>query len=125
MNKNLCIESGCKGYCCHDTCIEVTDSERTRLFPDAIPLQTLDELKHGNLMRETAYFVRYRRSRLGRTGFKMVGWIGKCPNLTSDGNCKKHSEREYAARNFKFGSRECNSVRTEYGLPPVFVEPVE
>jgi len=73
--------------------------------------------------RRIPYCARLRTKKLGDSGFFEVGWMGNCPNLLPDGTCKHYEEREHAARNFKFGSIDCNNVRVSYGLPPV--EPVE
>lgn len=125
MHENICLKSGCPGFCCQDTDMRVTRSELRRLWPGVVHLDTLKELRSGHLEKGFPYCARLRIKELGECGFYEVGWVGNCPNQLPDGSCKKYSEREYAARNFKFGSEECNKVRRSYGLPPVFVEPTE
>lgn len=124
MKENICLESGCPGLCCCDTDIQVTKFERRRLWPDAIKQNSLKELRRGPLIEGYAFYARLRLRELGPEA-EEVGWKGKCPNLLPDGSCKFYEEREYAARNFKIGSKECNQVRCENGLPPIFFEPVE
>lgn len=125
MHINKCLESNCPGLCCRDTDIQVTESEIRRLWPNAIHVNTLKELRSGQLEPGFPYCTRLRTKELGNRGFYEVGWVGNCPNQLPDGSCKHHAEREHAARNFIYGSKECNKVRVSYGLPPVFVEPVE
>ena len=125
MVENKCVESGCRGLCCKDTDIQVTIFERRRLFKRPIRVPTLKELRSGNLVEGFCYYARLRLKKFGTAGFYEVGWNGACPNLTPEGNCNKHFDREQAARDFKFGSKECNAVRIENGLSPVFCEPVE
>jgi len=50
---------------------------------------------------------------------------GSCPNRAKDGNCKIHKNREHAAKNFKFGIDDCNAIRKNHGLGPIYLEPVE
>jgi hypothetical protein len=123
MHENICLKSGCPGLCCRDTDIQVTKYELKRLWPNVIYLDTLKELRSGQLEEGIPYCARLRTKKLGDSGFFEVGWMGNCPNLLPDGTCKHYEEREHAARNFKFGSIDCNNVRVSYGLPPV--EPVE
>lgn len=123
--ENKCIQSGCPGYCCFDTDIEVTASELKRLFPRAVRLNTLKELRSSDLPQGFAFYARLRKKDLGNSGFFEIGWSGKCPNMDSKGHCTKYSERSHAARHFSLGSKECNEVRSEYGLPPIYKEPVE
>jgi hypothetical protein len=125
MEKNRCVESGCPGYCCKDTDIEVSKFERRRLFPGAVKVDSLKELRSGCLEKRRVYYTRLRRKDLGNTGFQEVGWVGACPNQDENGGCKRYQEREHAARRFKFASQDCNKVRREYGLPPIFVEVVK
>lgn len=125
MKENTCLQSGCPGLCCQDTDIEVTKFERRRLFPNAVKLGTLKELRSSSLVKGFAFYVPLKRKELGNSGFNEVGWEGPCPSQDENGNCTKHDEREYAARRFSFGSKECNEVRITHGLPPIFIEPVE
>lgn len=55
MKENLCVQSGCPGFCCQDTDIEVTKFERRKLFPNAVRLNTLKELRGGCLQKGFAY----------------------------------------------------------------------
>jgi len=62
---------------------------------------------------------------LGESGFVVLSLNGSCPNRTAEGGCSKHEEREYAAKNFKIGSYDCNEIRKENGLVPIYIEPIE
>jgi len=126
LERNPCIASGCHGLCCQNRDLELTKFERTRLFPKAIKVGTLETL--AVLKKEKVsgvFYSRYRRKHLGPSGFVVVSLNGPCPNRNTDGSCQKHEEREHAARNFKIGSPDCNKIRKENGLPPIFIEPVE
>lgn len=119
MSENKCLESGCPGLCCWDTDIEVTDFERKRLFPKAVHLKSLKELRQGPLEKGFCYYAKLKNSRLGLSGFSEVGWVGPCVNQLPNGDCGKYDERAHAGRNFRYGSKECNIVRLEHGLKPV------
>jgi len=126
MERNLCRDSGCLGFCCQDINLEVTKFERKRVFSTAIKVDTfkiLDEIK--GLKIPGVYYTRCRRKRLGDSGFELITIVGSCPNKAKDGSCQKHAEREHAARNFDIGSEICNAIRKEHGLSPIFIEPVE
>ena len=126
MERNRCTDSGCSGYCCENIDIEVTKWERTRIFPKA---------KHADSIRELAdikdskipgvFYTEYTREGLEGEGFCIVSLNGPCPNRLPKGGCSKHEEREYAARNFSVGCPDCNAIRAEHHLPPIFIEPVE
>lgn len=119
MERNLCLESGCKGYCCENIDIEVTGCERTRLFPKAkavSSIKQLVEIKKSGV--SGVFYTKYEREGL-EGDFYIVCINGPCPNRLEDGSCAKHSERSYAARNFKIGSRECNEIRLSHGLPTI------
>src|SRR4030042_5537346 len=124
--RNQCLASGCPGLCCENIDIELTKFERRSIFPDAKRVGSLRELaavKRAKL--RGVFYTSYKRKHLGASGFVIVAINGPCPNRTPDGNCVKHDEREHAARNFKLGCEECNAIRQENGLPPIFVKPVE
>lgn len=124
--KNPCLFSGCKGYCCCDVPLEATVGERKRLFPYASRLTSLKELKNVPTDVPNVYYVRYRRKHLGNSGFVLVVIVGKCPHLDDEGNCLVHNERSHAARNFQIGNEFCNEIRTEHSLPIMIPkEPVE
>lgn len=71
------------------------------------------------------FYSRYRRKHLRESGFVVVSLNGPCPNRAPDGGCVKHEEREHAARNFRIGSVDCNAIRKEHCLAPIYIEPVE
>lgn len=123
--RNICIETGCLGYCCEDIDIQVTNYERRRLFPKAQRVDTLRELVNKKKEGQGVFYARWRRKPLNKAGFNIVAICGSCPNRFSDRSCKEHGEREYAARNFNIGCQDCNDIRQEHGLAPVFFEPVE
>lgn len=105
--------------------MELSKYERTRIFPDAIKVDTLETLTV--LKREKVkgvFYTRYRRRHLGENGFVVLSLNGPCPNRTVEGGCSKYEEREYAAKNFKIGGSDCNEIRKENGLDPIFIEPV-
>lgn len=115
--RNPCIASGCPGLCCQDRDLELTKFERSRLFPHAVRVNTmreLAELKNGKI--PGVFYTRYRKKHLGESGFVVAILVGPCPNRAPDGSCIKHEEREHAARNWKFGSDECNAVRVAHKL---------
>ena len=124
--RNPCLKSGCPGFCCQDIDIEITKSERTRVFPTAIHVDSMKELaqiKKDNL--QGLYYTEYSRKGLEGGDFYVIVINGPCPNRLSDGSCLKHDEREYAARNFAIGCSDCNVIRKENGFSPIFIEPVE
>ena len=123
--RNRCVESGCPGYCCQDIDLEATVFERRRVFSTAQRVGTLGEIAEAKGKKPGVLFSRLRRKHLGDRGFVIVSINSNCPNRQPDGNCSKHEERTHAARNFILGSDECNAIRQEHGLAPVFTEPVE
>lgn len=124
--RNLCAASGCPGYCCQNIDLEMTKLERKRIFPNAIRVDTMEELAEKKNQKEPGvFYTRYRRKHLGDSGFVVTAINGACPNKEEDGNCIKHEERSHAARNFKIGCHDCNEIRKEHGLGPLFFEPVE
>lgn len=124
-DRNSCVESGCRGYCCEDIDVIVTKFERRRLFPKSQRVGTLRELEERKTERQGVFYTCWRRKPLDGAGFNVIAINGSCPNRLPDGSCKKHEEREHAARNFKIGCQECNDIREEHGLAPIFFEPVE
>ena len=123
--RNLCVESGCKGYCCEDIDLTATKFERHRLFPKAKRLNTIRELEMIKGKETGVFYTGYRNKMLGNSGVVIISINGPCPNRTPDGDCRKHSEREHAARRFKIGCEDCNAIREEHNLPPIYIEPVE
>jgi hypothetical protein len=124
--KNRCVESGCPGFCCFNIDIEVTASERRRIFPKAIEVESIVALaKVKEKGTRGVFYTKYTRKGLERGDFYVVTINGMCPNKLANGNCDKHEEREHAARNFRIGSPDCNDIRAEHGLPPIYFEAVE
>lgn len=126
MERNLCVNSGCLGYCCENIDIEITGCERTRLFPKAKHVET--EAKLAKIKRAGTpgvFYTEYSREGLKGGNFYVIVLNGPCPNRLSNGACSRHSEREHAAKNFTLGCSDCNAIRKEHKLAPVFVEPVE
>lgn len=125
MERNPCVASGCPGYCCENIDIEVTRCERSRLFPKAKHVGSISELAELKKSQESGiFYTEYEREGL-RGDFYIVTLNGPCPNRLNDGSCAKHEERGYAARNFRIGCPDCNAIRKEHGLAPIFIEPVE
>lgn len=126
MERNPCVASGCSGYCCEDIYLDVTGCERTRLFKKAKHVETVNELinikKSGN---PGIFYTENSNEKLGDGDFYLLAINGPCPNRLADGSCAKHEERGYAARNFRIGCSDCNAIRGEHGLAPIFIEPVE
>lgn len=126
MERNLCVESGCPGYCCQDIVIEFTKCERTRMFPKANYVHSIKELSDIKYAKiPGVFYTEYSREGLEGGDFYIVAINGPCPNRLPDGSCSNHVEREYAARRFKIGCKDCNEIRKEHGLAPIFIEPVE
>lgn len=126
MERNPCKASGCPGWCCENIDIEVTKCERTRLFKKAKHVDTLRKLADiKSSQTPGVFYSEYSRKGLENGDFYIVVINGPCPNRLIDGGCSKHSEREYAARNFAIGCSDCNAIRKEHGLAPIFIEPVE
>jgi|GEM_PF-6669415 len=124
--KNPCTISGCKGNCCKNIFLELTIFERKRIFPKAIRVKSLKELKKVPREGNNIYYTSVRRKKFDCGGIVEAVIIGKCPHLDEDGNCKIHSERSHAARNFQIGSELCNEIRVSCGLPVMVPkEPVE
>jgi hypothetical protein len=126
LEKNPCTASGCPGLCCQNIDLEIRNDERKRVFPGAVHVETLDALGWVKGQKVNGvFYTRYRKARLKSGEYSVIAINGPCPNRTSEGGCAKHGEREAAARNFKIGSFECNEIRKENGLPPIYLEPVE
>lgn len=126
MERNRCTDSGCLGYCCQNIDIEITKSERTRLFPKAREVGSISELANINTAKTPGvFYTKYSRDGLKNGDFYIISINGPCPNRLPNGSCSKHEEREYAARNFSIGCSDCNAIRAEHSLHPIFVEPVE
>lgn len=120
---NPCAQSGCKGYCCYDINIEVTISERRRLWPNASRVNTVKKVEYAPGFTDWVYYTRVRKIHLTlpnkkHNGFVLVGIVGKCPNLDAEtGACLMHQEREHAARNYKIGDEDCTQIRRKHSLP--------
>ena len=124
--RNRCIDSGCRGFCCQNIDLEIRNDERKQIFPSAVRVDTLDAL--GWVKRQKVsgvFYTRYRKARLRSGKYSVIAINGPCPNRNKDGSCLKHDEREAAARNFNIGSADCNAIRQENGLAPIYFEPVE
>jgi hypothetical protein len=123
--RNRCIESGCKGYCCQDIDLEITRAEVKELFPTAVRVFSIKELAKLKQTRKGLFYTNYQRPGLEGPDFMILSINGPCPNRVSNGGCLIHTNREHAAKSFLFGSDDCNAIRKEHGLGPVFLEPVE
>lgn len=124
--RNPCKASGCPGLCCQNIALELTRFERSRIFPNAIRVNTIQELrKLKNNKVSGVFYTRYRRVNLRSSGFVIIQLNGSCPNKSTDGKCLIHEERSHAARNFQIGCKECNSIRKEHGLGPILIEAVK
>lgn len=125
MERNPCTDSGCLGYCCEDIDIEVSGCERTRLFSKAKHVGSIHDL--AKIKRDKTpgvFYTEYERPGL-EGDFYAVSLNGPCPNRLPDGSCSRHDERTYAARSYQIGCDDCNAIRREHGLAPIFTEPVE
>lgn len=122
MERNPCIDSGCFGYCCENMDIELTHSERTRLFPKAKHVPSIAELAEIKKSQTPGVFYTEYETEELKGDFYIAVINGPCPNRLPDGNCSKHSERSYAARNFQIGCEDCDAIRCEHGLPPISKE---
>lgn len=111
--RNRCIESGCKGFCCQDIDLKITKAEIKELFPKAVRVSSVEEL--GRIKRTRIglfYMGNYERPGLEGPNFCLMAINGFCPNRAKEGNCNIHDIREHAARK-------------EHGLGPIYLEPVE
>lgn len=113
-----------KGRCCQNIDLELTEAERQRLFSQAVRVSSVAELNKTRKRKGVFYAEYTREGQLG-SGFVKLAINGPCPNRARDGSCLKHDERENAARNFQIGRKDCNAIRQENGLFPIFYEPVE
>ena len=126
LERNRCVASGCPGLCCQNIDLEIRNDERKRVFPGAVHVDTLDALVWVKKQKVPGvFYTRYRKARLKSGKYSVIAINGPCPNRTPEGGCSKHEEREEAAKSFKIGSPDCNEIRKEHGLPPIFIEPVE
>lgn len=123
---NPCIVSDCLGNCCKNLYIELTITERKKIFPNAIKVGTMRELKKVPIDYPDVYYTPVRRKKFQKERMVEAHIVGRCPNLKFDGNCQIYEDRSYAARNIKIGSKFCNEIRVDYGLPIMIPkEPVE
>ena len=122
--RNRCLESGCKGYCCQDITIYDVEAAILETFPNAkeVNVWQLQKAINGKLLNGVYYQYDGRDP---VPGMAIARVVGPCQNKAKDGSCKIHKNREHAARNFKFGSDDCNAIRIEHGLGPIYLEPVE
>jgi len=126
FERNRCIESGCRGLCCQNTALELSRPELNELFPTAVRVFSIKELAKLELDRKDGlFYTDYQRPGLKGKNFRILLINGPCPNRAKNGSCTIHKNREHAAENFKFGGDDCNAIRKEHGLGPVFLEPVE
>lgn len=124
--RNRCLESGCRGFCCQDIDLELTKAERKELFPKAKRVFSIKELAKLKLNRNKGlFYTDYEKPGFEGLSFQLLSINGPCPNRTKEGNCNIHDIREHAAKNFKFGSDDCNAIRKDHGLGPIYLEPVE
>jgi len=102
MERNLCVESGCKAACCFDKQLEyrgiVTDS-----FPQA-KLCSYDEI--GEIRIPGVYYT-------PDNGYIRVRIVGKCPNLGESFDCKIEEVKPDGCRNFAKDKEDCLEVRTK------------
>ena len=126
LERNPCVASGCPGLCCQNIDLEIRNDERKRIFPGAVHIDTLDALGWVKEQKVNGvFYTRYRKARLKSGKYSVIAINGPCPNREPNGNCSVHKDREAAAWNFQIGSSECNEIRKEHGLAPIFIEPVE
>lgn len=120
FERNRCIESGCRGYCCQDMTIYDSEKVILEIFPQAkeVSVWELQRAINGRLSNGVYYQYDGRNS---LTGMVMARIVGSCPNRTEDGSCKIHEHREPAAVNFKFGGDLCNAIRIKNGLEPIYL----
>jgi hypothetical protein len=126
LERNPCKRSGCLGLCCQNIALELTKFERKRIFPNAIRVDSIEALrtmKDENV--QGAFYTRNRKKHLISSGFVLLQLNGPCPHRSPKGECLIHEERSHAARNFTFGRKDCNEIRKENGLAPVFIETAE
>lgn len=102
--------------------IELTRSERTRLFPKAKHVPSIAELAEIKKSQTPGVFYTEYETEELKGDFYIAVINGPCPNRLPDGNCSKHSERSYAARNFQMGCEDCDAIRCEHSLAPISKE---
>ncbi len=122
--RNRCLESGCRGFCCQDITIYDAEEVILKTFPNAKEVNTWQLQKAINGKLSNGVYYQYD-GRDPVPGMAIARVAGPCPNKVKDGNCNIHDIREHAAENFKFGGGECNAIRRENGLGPIYLEPVE
>lgn len=126
VDRNRCLESGCGGLCCQNVDLEITEAERKELFPRAVKVFSIQKLRKIKRSEIGLFYVaNYQRPGLEHPDFNLLAINGVCPNRTDGGTCLVHKNREHAARNFRFGDDECNSIRKENGLGLIYLEPVD
>lgn len=116
---NPCIDSGCLGNCCKNISLELTTYERNKIFPDAIKVNSLEDLDNVPKDYPDVYYTRIRRNKFTTYGMYKTLIVGRCPHLLYSGNCDIHEERSHAARNLEIGSELCNEIRKHYLLPNI------
>ena len=122
--RNHCLESGCKGYCCEDTTIYDSEAVILETFPNTKEVNTWQLQKAMDGKFQDGVYYQYD-GRDSVPGMAIARIAGHCPNRAKDGNCTIHESREHAAKNFKFGSADCNAIRKDHGLGSIYLEPVE
>lgn len=91
----------------------------------AIRVSSVKELRQIKRSQIGLFYADYERPDLDGPDFRLLAINGPYPNRMENGNCAIHNYREHAAKNFKFGSDDCNDIRKENGLGPIYLEPVE
>ena len=110
--RNICSESGCKAYCCHDDIIrfeELAHEQLVEYWPGA--KRTLSFVITELLKRKGVYFKK------SGDGFK-VKIQGRCPNIDEGFNCKLQENRPEPCLDFGVGQDNCTEVRLAHFLPP-------
>ena len=123
---NPCRMSGCLGNCCKNIFLELTISERKKIFPQAKRVNSLKELNQIPRENHGIYYTYVKRKKINYSGMVEALIVGDCPHLEQNGDCNIHEERSDAAKNEKIGSELCNKIRKSYNLPIMIQkEPVE
>ena len=119
--RNLCLELGCRGFCCFNTKVEEREAIFLDCFPNAVEITVSDVPKLG-CIPDGVYYMYDGESMFSDGG--VVGFIkGKCPHLSQNGTCGNYDGRTNACKNFIIGGERCNKMRVKVGLEAILKVP--
>ncbi len=99
IEKNFCVEEGCKSYCCHDMFFYMIENPKDYfLQPQKLPSIIVEES-----LDEGVYFAI-------SGGQHKVIIVGTCPNLDNE-KCKIYPNHPPGCKKIRLNSLQCQAAR--------------